>query len=273
MPYHGEASHVRWNITSQTAILNGVQEATLQARLPMAGLSVKRRIRMSSADAVYSVREEVTNENALGRMLNMVQHPTVGPPFLDESTRVDCNGRKGFAQGNPLPHPEEPSFHWPAALNADGARVNLRELSTDPNPNVVSFAIEETHGWVTATSPTHHLLLGYLWKTSDYPWVSLWRDVRNGKPSARGLEFGSTGLHQPFPVLAQVGSIWNRPVYEFLDASESRAKSYTSFQIPIPDGFQGVQSIEVTPSKLVLRERSTTNPRELIVNISPELLP
>lgn len=272
MPYHGESTHVPWKVQSSTnAPL--YQETVIQAHLPMAGLMVDRRVRMSASHAVFSVREEVRNINALGRMLNMVQHPTVGPPFLDESTRVDCNGRRGFAQGNPLPHPEEPSFYWPAALNADGNRVNLRELTSDPNPNVVSYAIEESHGWVTATSPTHGLVFGYLWKTSDYPWVSLWRDVRQGKPSARGLEFGSTGLHQPFRILATVGRIWDRPVYEFLDASESRAKSYTSFLLQVPKDFLGVQSLEVTSTQIVLHERAEKNPRTISIPVTPELLP
>lgn len=272
MPYHGEASHVAWKVTSSTST-PAYHEAVLQAHLPMAGLAVSRRVRLSTTQSVFAVREEIKNVNALGRLLNMVQHPTIGPPFLDESTRVDCNGRRGFAQGNPLPHPEEPSFFWPAALTPDGTQVNLRELSSDPTPNVVSYAIDDAHGWVTATSPTQGLVIGYLWKSSEYPWVSLWRDVRNGKPSARGLEFGSTGLHQPFPILAKVGRIWDRPVYEFLDASESRAKSYTAFLIRVPKDFLGIQTVEVTPSQLVLHERAAKNPRTLSIAVSPDLLP
>lgn len=272
MPYHGEASHVAWKVNSSNST-PAYHEAVLHAHLPMAGLSVNRRVRLSTTQSVFAVREEIKNVNALGRLLNMVQHPTVGPPFLDESTRVDCNGRRGFAQGNPLPHPEEPSFYWPTALTSEGTQVNLRELTSDPNPNVVSYTIDDSHGWVTATSPTHGLVFGYLWKSSEYPWVSLWRDVRNGKPSARGLEFGSTGLHQPFPILATVGRIWDRPVYEFLDASESRAKSYTAFLIRVPKDFLGIQSIDVTPSQIVLHERSSRNPRTLSLAVSPELLP
>jgi hypothetical protein len=30
------------------------------------------------------------------------------------------------------------------------------------------FSDNETRGWVTASSPRHKLLLGYLWKTADY---------------------------------------------------------------------------------------------------------
>ena len=31
-----------------------------------------------------TVEEDITNTNPLGRVWNLVQHPTLGPPFLDE---------------------------------------------------------------------------------------------------------------------------------------------------------------------------------------------
>ncbi len=110
MPYHGEAAHVPWQIVREAGPRDGAIEAQLSAMLPKAGLSVRRTIRMSTRVAVCVVREEVRNENPLGRIYNMVQHPTIAPQFLDETTLVDCNGRKGFAQGGSLPNPEEPSF-------------------------------------------------------------------------------------------------------------------------------------------------------------------
>jgi len=273
MPYHGEATHVVWNETNSQQSSPNYTETRLHAKLPMAGLAVNRRVRLSSTQAYFVVREEVTNENPLGRLYNMVQHPTIGPPFLDELTVVDCNGRRGFAQGNPLPHPEEPSSYWPVALNADGTSINIRKLTNDPNPNVVSYHIEMLHGWVTAASPTHGLLIGYIWRTSEYPWVSLWRDVRDGKPAARGLEFGSTGLHQPFPILTQVRSIWNQPVFEYLDTGEKRAKSYAAFLVKIPGDFQGVSEIAFNASKLIIHERSSQNPRKFSITLSEDLMP
>jgi hypothetical protein len=266
MPYHGEAAHVEWTIARDPAEQNGVIEAEMAARLPKAGLSVRRIIRMSSKAAVFTVREEITNLNALGRIYNSVQHPTIGPPFLDESTLVDCNGRQGFAQGGSLPNPEEPSFFWPQALNRDGETINLRRLTNDPNPNVVSYTIDEAYGWVTATTAAQGLLIAYLWKTTEYPWVSLWRDVRNGKPAARGLEFGTTGLHQPFPTLVKKGRIWDRPLFAYLDAGETTARSYTAFLCKIPSDFAGVESIKVEQRRLILRERGGAARHELIID-------
>jgi len=266
MPYHGEAANVRWTVLREVATQDAVLEAQMMASLPRAGLVVRRTLRMPAGAAVALVSEEVTNTNSLGRIFNIVQHPTIAAPFLDENTMVDCNGRRGFAQGEARPNPEEPSSFWPEALTTNGTRVDLRRLTSDPNPNVVSFAIEEPHGWITASAPKQELLLGYIWKTSDYPWVSLWRDVRDGRPAARGLEFGSTGLHQPFPVLVRQGRIWDRPLFEYLDAGESVTKSYGLFLMPIPPDFAGVESLRIAGGKLILRERRTVAPREFSVD-------
>ncbi len=268
MPYHGEASHVVWNLDRDASENNGVIEAQMTAKLPKAGLSIRRIVSMPRGAAAFTVREEVSNENALGRIFNMVQHPSIGPPFLDESTIVDCNGQTGFAQGGNLPNPEEPSSNWPRALKKNGEAVDLRHLAGDPNPNVVSYAIEGKDGWVTAATPTKGVLIGYFWKTSDYPWVSLWREVHDGKPAARGLEFGTTGLHQPYPILVRKGRIWDRPLFEYLDAGETKTKSYTGFLVKIPADFNGVKSLKVESDRITLLvQRSENKESELSINL------
>ncbi len=272
MPYHGEAARVEWTTVSEPAADGDFMQAEMSASLPLAGLAIHRTIRSSREFAVFMVREQISNKNKLGRVLNCVQHPTIGPPFLDESTIVDCNGVKGFAQGNAsAATPEEPSFEWPNALKPNGQRVDMRRLADDPAPNVVSYAIDAAHGWVTAVTPGKGLLIGYVWKTSDYPWVSLWRDVREGRPSARGLEFGSTGLHQPFPILTKKGRIFGRPLFEFLDANQSMIKSYAVFLLKVPTDFAGVGSLAIEKDRISLNESPGSKGRTFIVE-SPGLL-
>lgn len=268
MPYHGEASNVPWEVLQPVQLQGDVVQARMAARLPKAGLSVRRTLRLSAQEAVFTVVEEVTNDNALGRLYNLVQHPTIAPPFLDVSTLVECNGRRGFAQGGSLPNPEEPSSYWPRVLDADGESVDVRRLESNPNPNVVTFALEDSHGWVTAYSPTQGLLLGYFWSTRDYPWVSLWRDVRDGQPAARGLEFGTTGLHQPYPVLVQKGRVWDRPLYEYLDAGQTVAKTYLGFLVEVPRDFGGVEGVTRDADQLVIRERSVGKPRDVRLSVA-----
>lgn len=247
MPFHGEATAVEWKV-----IRSARSEVEMSALLPMAGLEVVRQARL--AGAVLQVTERVTNRNKLGRPYNMVQHPSIGPPFLDETTLVDANAKRGFMQSSPLPNPEEPVVVWPQALK-DGLPVSLRHLKDDPQPNVVSYVIDEPVGWVTAVTPGPGLLIGYVWKTEEYPWLNLWRHVAQGKPLARGLEFGTTGLHQPYPVLMEKGRIFGRRLFSYLDAGESHTRSYAAFLARLPAGSAGVERVALEGGRLVVTER------------------
>lgn len=271
MFFHGEAARVEWTISRRPARKGDVVHAAMSALLPLAGLEVERIIRLSDSSASFNVTEAVTNRNKLGRIYNMVQHPTIGPPFLDENTLVDSNARKGFMQTSPLPNPEEPAVFWPQALR-EGQPLTLRRLSEDSDPNVVSFTFDDELGWVTASSPSQGLLIGYLWKTSEYPWFNAWRHSENGKPAARGLEFGTTGLHHPFPVLVAKGRIFGRPLYVHLDAGQTAKRSYLAFLFKIPDDYQGVARLTYRERRLVIRERGDDADRDLAM-LTEEFLP
>ncbi|MCC6585624.1 MAG: hypothetical protein IT168_02795 [Bryobacterales bacterium] len=235
MPFHGEAPRIQWKVTGRTD-----DSLAMQVHLPMANLDISRKVRLNGAVAL--VEETVTNTGKLGRVYNLVQHPSIAPPFLDEATIVDANARKGFSQSSPMPNPEEPAFAWPQAI--DGAKsVDIRRLTDNHDPNVVSYVIDEEWGWTTALQPKNGLLLGYVWKTSEYPWFNAWRHVEAGKPAARGLEFGTTGLHQPYPVLARKGRIFGRPLFAFADAGESQTRSYAMFLAKVPSAMKGVTGV------------------------------
>ena len=236
VPFHGEATRVAWKIEASTK-----DETTMSASLPMAGLDVRRRAKLTGA--ILRVEETVTNRNKMGKIYNMVQHPTIGPPFLDEKTLVDSNASRGFMQSSPMPTPEVPGVFWPQAMQ-DGQSVNMRLLTNDPMPNVVSYVVDEPIGWATASSPTNNLVLGYIWKTSEYPWFNAWRHVDdNKKPLARGLEFGTTGLHQPFGVLLEKGAIFGRKLLAYLDTGQSTTRTYLAFLAETPANWQGVRNV------------------------------
>jgi hypothetical protein len=175
---------------------------------------------------------------------------------------VDANARKGFMQSSPLPDPEEPAVWWPQALK-DGQPVNLRRLIGDDDPGVVSFTIDDEYGWVTASNAAKGLLIGYIWKTSDYPWLDIWRHAQDGKPVARGLEFGTTGLHQPEEILVAKGKIFGRMIYAHIDAGETVTRSYAAFLFKIPADYRGVGGITYGSGRLVLHERGAGPERDL----------
>jgi hypothetical protein len=144
--------------------------------------------------------------------------------------------------------------------------VDLRRLTDDAAPAVVSYIVEEEFGWTTAINASKGLLIGYIWPSADYPWFDAWRHVADGKPFARGLEFGTTGLHQPGPVLVEKGKIFDRQLFRFIDAGETQDFSYANFLLEIPKDFNGVASVIYEDGELRVQERGGKE-RELTMKV------
>ena len=91
------------------------------------------------------------------------------------------------------------------------------------------------------------------------------RDVINGKPVARGLEFGTTGLHQPVGVQVAKGKIFGRSIYAYIDAGQTVTRSYAAFLFKIPSDYRGVERITYASGRLTLHERSSGPARDLVM--------
>lgn len=255
--HHGEINTLKWTLLSEPQKKDGRTSCTTTCSLPMGGLQLTRKIEMPENEPLFFVTEEIKNLNKYGRMFNIVQHVTIGPPFLDKSTLFDINAVKGFEnKEDGSLNQEDPAITWPKAEHK-GQDINLRQFLVEW-PRVVSFVYDknEKNAWVTASNPGKNLLLGYVWRTGDYPWINFWRSMENGVPVAFGMEFGTTGLHEPFPVLAKKGKIFDQNIYDFIDAGEVITKSYTAFLAKIPEDYKGVDKIEISDSSIVIREKN-----------------
>ncbi len=256
-PPHGEVNHQTWKLLSGSPEGIPLTRGEMRCHLPMGGLELTRKIELAAEEPLFFVTEAVKNCNKYGRMFNLVQHVSLGPPFLDRSTLFDNNTEKGFEdKEDGSLHQEEPVLKWPEA-DHNGERVSLRQF-LGKWPRVASFVFDpdEKYAWVTAANPGKNLMLGYLWKVEEYPWVNFWRLMEKDVPKAFGMEFGTTGLHEPFPVIAKKGKIFGRNLYDFIDADEILRKSFIGFLAKIPDDYQGVDRIDVQPSHFTVREKN-----------------
>ncbi|MFC1561125.1 hypothetical protein ACFL4V_01465 [Candidatus Latescibacterota bacterium] len=267
MPFHGEAAHVEWELLSKPVKKNNQIITEMRCELPIGGMRLKRILSLYENSPVFIMREEITNINKLGRVYNIVQHPSLAPPFLDESVLVDSNAIKGFWSGNPMPSVEEPVVYWPKIIY-NGELVDLRRFVDIHGPNVVSFVFEddEEYGWVTACNSEKGLMIGYFWKLSDYPWFRIWRNISEGNPIACGLEFGTTPLPLPFSEIIAKGKIFDRPTYKYLDADQTVVKSYTTFLSKIPPDYKGVDNIKFKEGTLTIIEYGDAS-RDIIIKI------
>ena len=128
LPNHGQFANILWNAKERKQI-NILEMA---ATAPLEGLFIKRKIILGKQDPVYSVREVVENINPLGRLYNMVQHPTLAAPFLDETTIIDCNASAGFDQAF-YKEINSNTIHWPFAKDNKQNEIDLRKSLTPYN--------------------------------------------------------------------------------------------------------------------------------------------
>lgn len=255
--HHGEASLQLWQLITPPAVKDGRMSGTMTCTLPMAGLQLTRNIEMSAGEPVFYITEEIKNLNKNGRLFNIVQHVTLAPPFLDKTTLFDNNTLQGFEdKENGSLNQEDTILTWPQTVHK-GQKVSLRQFEGDW-PRVASFVynMNDKYGWVTACNPEKNLMLGYFYETKEYPWINFWRNMENGIPTAFGMEFGTSGLHEPLPIVAKKGKIFGQNIYEFIDASEVLSKSFTAFLAKIPSDYKGVERIEFNNSTFVIKEKA-----------------
>lgn len=212
-----------------------------------------REFYVKPGSPVIYVTETIDNLKFNDRLFNWVQHPTIGAPFLTENTIIDCNAGLGFDQRQAPELISKTAFKWPHGKLVDG-HANLR-LVTDPRSYVTTHIFDDTVkiGWVTATSPEHRLLIGYVFKTEEYPWLNLWHQVKDGKPFAHGLEFGTTGLGKPYPeLLARCVDFLGHSSYIILPAKSSIKKSYLMFLHQVDEAFSAVRHIQLKNDSIYL---------------------
>ncbi len=265
MPFHGEAATVAWTIDRQPSTEMGAISAVVSCRLPIAGMGLTRTLTMHENSSVVHVTDVAKNLNALGRVYNILQHATIAPPFLDETTLVDANVHDGLMQEAPF---DGPVIYWPQ-IAYRGKLVDFRHLTDDPNPNVVSyvFADGEEWGWTTACTPGRGLLVGYLWNLEDYPWLSFWQHVADGKPAARGLEFGTTGLHRPFADILAQNELHGTRLFEYMDAGGTTTKSFYMFLAKVPADYAGTGTVRLEGGNIVIAEGEGGKDRTITLNL------
>ena len=89
---------------------------------------------------------------------------------------------------------------------------------------------------------------------ADYPWISLWCCEREGGYMSRGIEFGTTGLHKPFPMLVRHPMLFDLPTFVSIDAQEKQTRAYAVFILEAPKDFKGVGTLTMDGDVLTATE-------------------
>ena len=256
---HYEAPVGRWSV-----IRKNVSSRRLNfeygCKLPVAQMSLKRAVSMRSGSNVINIRETIENLARRDVPFTMCQHVTFGPPFVEPNVTIfDAPATKGHTFPVKFSSPQrlkiDAEFKWPygPGVKAKGsARVNLRfmgkERYGDYSANLMD--LKKEHAWFSAVNPRLGLMMAYVWRRADYPWLGIWEEncsrresPWNGKTLTRGMEFANS----PFPLglrkSVDLGKFHGQRTYAWLPAREKITRDYSILVSRVSRDCRGIKNI------------------------------
>ena len=267
---HGEALTREWRLDRVEA---DESQAVLwySAHLPQTQYQVGRALTVRKGEAVVYIEEWVQSLVDYDRPAMWVQHVTFGDPFVEPGkTFLDMSAtrgevRRGAEESSSLASGE---VTWPEGKAADGSPTSLRPMQPAPNAGTyVGYRMDPARetAWFTMYHQDYRALVGYIWKTADFPWIGDWQENgRNkqipwgGKTKARGMELGTTPFGGPMETVVSDGPLWGTPTYRWIGGRQKAEARYVAFLLEIPENFGGVADVQVADGEIAVTERGTS---------------
>jgi hypothetical protein len=185
LPFHGELLAAPWDVE----VLEdspSVVSVRLTVRTMRTPFVVDKRLTLRSGRGVLEIDERITNLADEPMEVMWGHHPAFGPPFVDETCRIDLPACVGTTdRGEPWPGSELQygrEFPWPMAPRKDGS---LRDLRVVPGPDSkVTDWIRLTgfeEGWYGVTNGARQVGFGLRWDAQVFSHLWFWH-VFGGMP-------------------------------------------------------------------------------------------
>ncbi len=265
LPMHGEAQQAQWT-TSYSGKQGGTTALTLTTTLPIVQENVERTYRMVDGEQVVSVETQVESLLGFDRPINWGEHATVGSPFLEPGvTLIEMSATKSrtrpyvrHAGDMPDRFASGKDFLWPWAVGIDGKKVDMRTTPAKPNSGGHTTSLMDRTrktAFITMFNPKMGLLLGYVFKPEQFPWVQSWENYPPNGKLARGLEFSTQPFDVPRREAIQMNSLFDTPTYRWLPAKSKISARFLMFYTKAPDGFRKVDDVRQEGSSLVVEDK------------------
>jgi hypothetical protein len=238
MTAHGEASVEPYDVAVEDGVL------TARAAFPEAGLRFRRSIWFGSS-TVVQIAEEVENLMAWDRPIGWTQHVTLGDPFVKPGVtefRASATRSKVFESdfaGHRSYMESGAEFDWPHAPRRGGGTVDMRTFAGPAMSGAYSAHLmdpQRRNAFFLAQSPDSKVLMGYVWKQADFPWLGIWEENRsrtappwNGKTVTRGMEFGVSPMPETRRRMIERGNLFGVPGFRWMPAKSAVRVEYRAF--------------------------------------------
>jgi hypothetical protein len=149
-------------------------------------------------------------------------------------------------------------FAWPMAPGRDGQPFDLRSAPmksgfTDHSTSLLDPSRRLV--FVTALHVEKKLLIGWVFRREEFPWVQTWVSYPGPNRMTRGLEFATQPFDLPRADVLKAGPLFDTPVFRVLPAKSKIASSFLMFYTRVPDGFQKVDDIQLEGGQLTIQDR------------------
>ena len=262
LPGHGEA-HDR-EFESEGTYSDGENIRIFKTDLPLTQERVTRTFRLRDEESVMEVSTEVESLVGFDRPVFWAEHATIGSPFLESGTVVDFRSTKSKTRPyspakNGLPHrlASGKEFTWPMAPGVDGKLVDIRATPVQPGSGDHTASLldpSRKFAYITMLNTRRHLLLGYLFRQADYPWVQNWENYPDFGKLARGLEFSTLPYDLPRRLVVDEGKMFDTPLYRWLPAKSKINSRFLLFYTPVPVGMKHVADVTLAGGAILVED-------------------
>ena len=275
---HGEASWRKWRRLGfwKTPLPSVEYGLTLSD----AHIRFTRKISVEPQSPVVYYEETANSLVAFDRPICWNEHVTFGPPFLEPgvstfdipATRAKVCPASFSSRMFLQPDAE---FRWPYAPAARAKRLDLRITSNRIHGRYTAQLIDPQlkTGWFAASNPRLGLLVLYLFRRLDFPWVGSWEErfyrktaPWKGKTFCRGIEFSTTPFAVPRRESVAQGTLFGEPTYRWLPAKAVQRIRYLTLLFEVAKNFRGVAEVSLTRRNVLVRERGSRQ-RPLSMNV------
>ena len=213
------------------------------------------------------MESELENLLAFDRPAFWGEHATIGAPFLEPGkVVVDMPSQRAKtkaypAQGNTANRQLQSftDFTWPQAPTRDGQAFDVRSAPMKPGTTDHTTSLidpSRTIGFVTALHLDHRLLIGWVFRREEFPWVQTWLSYPGPGRMARGLEFATQPFDLPRADVLKAGPLFDTPVFRILPAKSKIAATFLMFYTTVPEGFKKVDDIRFEGNTMVIEDRA-----------------
>lgn len=252
---HGEAPSLRWAAESMSR--RPSPTLCYGATLPESQIRFTRRISVECSWPVVYCEETAENLSSFDRPISWNEHVTFGPPFLEcETAIVDMPAIRAKAcppaySSRPLVKPGA-EFQWPLAPAKNGGKINLRTVPKMHFEHYTAQLLDpaRTIAFTSACNPRLGLLVVYIFRRADFPWVGNWVERYHqthapwsGRTFCRGVEFSTTPFAIPRRETVDQNRLFGERVYRWLPARAALKVRYMILLFEVASDFRGVADV------------------------------